>query len=97
LIGDDTNGLLHMTKLYERDTTSMIGRKFTRLTVLEYAGAGVQVARQPQWRCVCDCGQERVVYGYALTSGHTRSCGCLQREAVANLNKEKRRNLSIAL
>lgn len=86
-----------MSKPQAQDTSSMIGSKFTRLTVLEYAGIGDEFSRQSKWLCVCDCGQERVVYGYALTSGHTRSCGCLQQEAVANLNREKRRNLSNVL
>lgn len=84
-----------MSKLHARDTSSMIGRKFSRLTVLEYAGFGDNpFARQSKWRCVCDCGQERVVYGYALTCGHTRSCGCLQREAVINMNKSRGINQS---
>ena len=38
--------------------------------------------REPQrrkyfWRCVCDCGRETVASGCNLTSGNTRSCGCL--------------------
>ena len=32
------------------------------------------------WLCKCDCGNELIVNGYALRSGHTQSCGCLQKE-----------------
>src|SRR5687767_11957533 len=33
--------------------------------------------------CRCDCGNETEVEGGNYRSGHTRSCGCLQPEAVA--------------
>jgi len=49
------------------------GDKFGRLTVVKYAGNGKQV-------CRCDCGNETIVATVTLTSGHTKSCGCLRRE-----------------
>ncbi len=33
-----------------------------------------------RWRCICDCGNETIVGGIQLRSGHTKSCGCLNRE-----------------
>lgn len=35
------------------------------------------------WLCQCDCGQRSIVLGKRLVSGHTRSCGCLQRDVTA--------------
>lgn len=32
------------------------------------------------WHCKCDCGNEINVVQSALTSGNTKSCGCLQKE-----------------
>lgn len=32
------------------------------------------------WQCRCDCGVEKVIRGYHLRNGHSRSCGCLQKE-----------------
>ena len=34
------------------------------------------------WHCRCDCGNEKDVIQYSLTSGKSKSCGCM-----ANLNK----------
>ena len=52
------------------------GRKFGRLTVLEYCG-------KKKWLCTCSCGEVTAVCGSLLRSGNTRSCGCLRREVVA--------------
>jgi hypothetical protein len=35
------------------------------------------------WRCVCDCGNERLLEGGALRGGQTHSCGCLERELTS--------------
>ena len=32
------------------------------------------------WLCKCDCGNETNVIGTKLTSGNTKSCGCLKKE-----------------
>lgn len=60
---------------------SFIGRRFGDLTVIEYAG---KREGHHCWRCLCTCGQETVVRQTNLESGHTRSCGCRQREAYRN-------------
>lgn len=43
--------------------------KYGKLTALEYLGKSM-------WRCKCDCGNEKIIYGGHLESGHTKSCGC---------------------
>jgi len=37
-------------------------------------------SRASRWLCQCKCGTKRVITGTALRYGHTKSCGCLQRE-----------------
>jgi len=32
------------------------------------------------WMCLCDCGNHKEVSGSNLTSGKTKSCGCLAKE-----------------
>lgn len=38
-------------------------------------------ANHVQWLCRCDCGAEKVISIAKLTTGNTRSCGCLQQES----------------
>ncbi len=52
------------------------GERFGKLTVIgpeEREGS-----KRHFWRCKCDCGRETVVEHYALTCGHTKSCGCIK-------------------
>ena len=35
------------------------------------------------WLCKCDCGNTHISQSYPLTSGATKSCGCLQRELTS--------------
>ena len=39
------------------------------------------------WLCKCECGIEKIVNGYHLRQGHTKSCGCLSKENIGNLNR----------
>lgn len=54
----------------------LTGQRFNRLTAIR---------RMPgsKWECRCDCGTLVVPQTSALTSGHTKSCGCLQRDWCA--------------
>lgn len=60
-----------------------LGNRYGRLVVVERAenssGGGAH------WRCLCDCGTERVVKGNHLRRGLIQSCGCLQREVAADM------------
>jgi ribosomal protein S27E len=54
------------------------GQRFGRLIVL--CREGSSTSGIAKWRCRCDCGNERIVYGRNLRNGNTQSCGCLQKE-----------------
>ena len=63
----------------------LTGKRFGRLVAIEYAGTKrTDTNRWSMWRCKCDCGKETVVRYIHLTTGNTRSCGCLEQE-----NKER--------
>ena len=60
----------------------LTSQRFGRLVVV---GCNEEVSKQkktPYWNCICDCGNEKIVSGKNLRSGHVQSCGCLQKEKM---------------
>lgn len=57
---------------------NLVGKSFNKLTVKSYAGNG-------RWNCTCSCGSGKnvCVITTELKSGHTKSCGCYHKEAIA--------------
>ena len=39
------------------------------------------------WLCKCDCGKNVIIGVSQLTTGQTKSCGCLQREILGNIRR----------
>lgn len=66
------------------------GKKFNRLTALEYAGQGNR--RRTYWLCQCDCGNKVKVQTVHLKSGHTTSCGCRLQEVKDNIGNVNYKN-----
>lgn len=65
---------------------NIAGQRFGRLLVLsraENASDG-----ETRWNCRCDCGTDKVVPRSSMVHSKTKSCGCLQREAVTRLRGE---------
>lgn len=60
------------------------GQKFGKLNVLKFNNIN-RKNRHAVWLCICDCGSEILVESSRLTSGNTKSCGCLKAE----LNKSR--------
>lgn len=58
----------------------LVGQVFERLTVIE--DRGINKHGSTQWLCRCVCGNERIIESSSLVKGKSRSCGCLQREAI---------------
>ncbi len=66
----------HSTKA--KDLTGMM---FGRLTVIKLIPN-----RSPrEWECLCSCGSIGTKRGSDLTSGKSKSCGCLSRELTSKL------------
>lgn len=62
----------------QRNNTSLVGRLFGRLTVLEKLG--LLDAKNNFYKCLCTCGNIKSISRVSLVSGDTQSCGCLNRE-----------------
>lgn len=67
----------------------LTGKKFGRLTVIEQVEDYVSPSgHKHMWKCQCECGNTTKVIGSSLTSGVTKSCGCLQTE-ISKIEKYK--------
>lgn len=55
-------------------TSKKVGRLKVLYRLHNYRKKGVY------WLCVCDCGNLKIVSSNNLRNGHTKSCGCLQKE-----------------
>lgn len=58
-----------------RDRT---GERYGRLVVIKHMGKDHR--GKHIWLCQCDCGQRKIVVGDNLSSGKSKSCGCLLTE-----------------
>lgn len=69
-----------------------IGSTFGRLVVIKYEGYKEYPSGQKRklWRCLCSCGQERIVESSKLTNRTrgTKSCGCIAREKASKRLKK---------
>ena len=64
----------------------IVGQKFGRLTVVEIAGHD---KLHVTWKCLCDCGAEKVLRGDHLKNGRILSCGCLHNEMSVQLGRNR--------
>ena len=56
----------------------LTGRRFGRLTFMEYYGKASN--GHSLWLCKCDCGNSKLVNVSDVKTGKVSSCGCYQRE-----------------
>ena len=68
-------GCLQKERTKQANTSDLIGQKFGRLTVIKREGSG--------WLCQCECGGTTITTTTHLKTGHTQSCGCLQKERAS--------------
>lgn len=79
--GDKKECSYCMSISHSKDLT---GKTFGRLTVVKRAAPPSSRSKTSTWywACKCECGKVIIVSTNALTSGNTRSCGCLQVDEV---------------
>ncbi|MCC8068813.1 MAG: hypothetical protein LIO71_03555 [Ruminococcus sp.] len=57
-----------------------IGNKYGKLTVIDIDKDKSQTNRGIAWKCQCECGNYKSVFGNDLRSGAVQSCGCLHKK-----------------
>ena len=66
----------------KQDVLSLIGKKYSRLTLLNY----VDSKRHGHFfECKCDCGNTKIVELHKLEVNKTKSCGCYNKERTAKM------------
>ncbi len=65
-----------------RRLNDLVGKQFGRLVV---SARHFRTGRRVFWWCRCECGYTKSIEAGHLTSGRTRSCGCLRREKTRAL------------
>jgi len=64
-------------KIMPNKRIDLTGKSFGHLTVIKFYG--VSKSRDAMWECVCVCGNNPIMRGRHLRSGHSSSCGCIHR------------------
>ena len=66
--------------------SNLAGKIFGRLTVLYFSH--INTSGKAMWYCVCECGKHTYVSTNNLTSGNTKSCGCLSVDCTVARNEK---------
>jgi len=66
---------------------NLAGQRFGRMVVIRRDQS--TPSGRTTWLCRCDCGNERIVRTTYLTTGDTRSCGCLHSDLAAIKGRAK--------
>ena len=91
-------GCIKLDTIYGRSKRiqdEMIGQRFGKLVVIEFAGYKTKSTgtKEAMYRCRCDCGNENfIVSGNSLRTGYTRSCGCYIKEILRKMNMKNLTN-----
>lgn len=64
---------------YASGRINPVGQAHGRLTIVSRA-ENDRFGRS-QWNCICECGKGHVAALFRMTSGHTKSCGCIRNES----------------
>ncbi|WP_020007398.1 HNH endonuclease [Salinicoccus albus] len=77
-------GCLQKEKASNNTGKDLTGKRFGKLIVLKRIGTktGKNGRQGALWECGCDCGGKVNTITTYLTTGGTRSCGCIQREGA---------------
>jgi hypothetical protein len=70
-------GLLNTTGR-SNNFKDLSGFRFEKLLVTGFDSCR---SKRNYWLCLCDCGSSRIISTGDLTSGHTKSCGCIRHES----------------
>ena len=85
------NSLNELLDIYPRKklgrSKDLTNKKYNRITLLCRVDKP-NASNSAQWACLCDCGNYFVATGCQVVNGHTKSCGCYNKEICRKKCKE---------
>lgn len=84
------HGMTRAAAGHRHQVRDLTGQRFGRLVALRYAGPSRYAKGGAEWECRCDCGNLARVPSTSLTNGRTRSCGCLRRDHIRHVNRQRK-------
>lgn len=69
----------------ENNRINVVGNKYGKLIILET----IPSARSTKVKCLCDCGNIYIGTQTDIIGGHTKSCGCLQKDRASESNTKE--------
>jgi hypothetical protein len=78
-----------LKRMAEARLINMRGRRYGSLLVLNKPPYSIK--KRMYWRCKCDCGKRKTIYGYLLRSGKVKSCGCQRLRDKSRRTRKKSR------
>jgi hypothetical protein len=57
---------------FNKKIKNLTGKRIGKLTVIAFAGIKNRFAT---WKCICECGDEKIMRGSALSGKYAQSCG----------------------
>lgn len=63
-----------------RKRENLTGQVFGRLTAIEPILGTKGITK---WKCICECGKETIAATADLKRGHTKSCGCYNKQRIS--------------
>lgn len=70
---------------------NLVGRRFGKLIVVELSPKTKN--RSTLWKCICDCGNEKIARNKNLLEGITLDCGCMSKQGYNQGQKISRLTL----
>lgn len=77
------NGEVKSCGCFKREDIS--GKKFNRLTAIKFMN--INKDRSLNWLFECECGNYLKTRKTSVTNNITKSCGCIKKERIGNLNR----------
>ena len=87
------NGNIRQIKAIEqknKEKEVLNGKRYGRLVAIERADDMLMPngKKRIMYRCICDCGNVKIVSKYNLTNGSIVSCGCFHKEKLGNIRRK---------